>query len=69
MDHADHHSCSHDLAEKRRKLEPYIFFFGTLAAVLVAIILVVVEANTQYGPDSAQPIHTSPAHHHGHHGH
>lgn len=66
MDHADHASCSHDLTGTCRKAEPFLFFFGTLAAVLVAIVLVVVEANTPYGPASAQPIDAGAAHGHKH---
>ena len=57
----DHHaptgSCCTNLAEKRRKAEPYIFFFGVLLLVALGICLVTREAFTEAGPVSAHAQH------------
>jgi hypothetical protein len=52
MDHADP-ACK-ALHDKCRKAEPFIFFFGTLFLVGIAIALVVCESQRQVGPESAQ---------------
>lgn len=59
--HAPAGSCCAAFAEKRRKIEPYFFFFGLLSLIGLAIALVTCEAYSQVGPDSAQ---SAPAHHH-----
>lgn len=54
MDHADSHAPARSPAERRRRAEPYVFFFGTMGAVLIAIILIIAKSHEQVGPDSAQ---------------
>lgn len=54
MDHADPHPHACSLTDKRRRAEPFIFFFGTLGLALIAIILVVWTAHQPVGPESAQ---------------
>lgn len=54
MDHAESHAPARTPAERRRRAEPYVFFFGTLGAVLIAIILIIVTSHQQVGPDTAQ---------------
>lgn len=63
MDHAESHpACSR--AERRRRAEPYVFFFGTMIAIALAIALVCYEAYfSPVGPKSAQP-QDAPIHHH-----
>lgn len=41
------------MAEKRRKAEPYVFFFGVLLLVALGIGLATREAFTEAGPVSA----------------
>jgi len=58
MDHqAPAGSCCSNLAEKRRKAEPFIFFFGVLIVIAIGICLVTREAYTEAGPASAHAQH------------
>jgi hypothetical protein len=59
MDHTS--PQSHCCAEKRRKAEPYIFFFGTMLLVAFGIALVVCNSRHDIGPRSAQPAGASQA--------
>jgi len=57
----DHHAPTGSLclafAEKRRKAEPFIFFFGVLLLVALGMCLTAREAFTQAGPVSAHTRH------------
>lgn len=58
MDHpAPAGSCCATFAEKRRRVEPYVFFFGVLLLVALGIALVTCEAFSDIGPKSAQSAH------------
>jgi hypothetical protein len=53
MDHSPTPSLCAQLAERRRAVEPYIFFTAVLLAVALAIVLVTREAYSPVGPRTA----------------
>lgn len=63
MDHADPHTHACSRADQRRRAEPFVFFFGTLGLVVIAIVLVVWTSHQQVGPDTAQRPAVHPAEH------